>query len=158
MLSNKIGNWPTIGSPIIRATDNLLSVFYLSTSSRLFYTALAFLVIPETLTRLEMRKARRRMDILLKEEETALKQFVGKPRAVARIRSIQEKPVAFLVPLGIFLPFRRPEGKGWDSNLTLVVWSSAFEWLLAVGQFETSEPAIQGSYGFTFQYAQRTFG
>lgn len=97
-------------------------------------------IIPESLTRVAMRRARRRRERVRKREETALEQFVGQPWAIvikARILSILKKPLGFLAPLGVFLPYRRPGGKGWDYNLTFVVLSSACECVLMVSQFKT---------------------
>ncbi|KAF8473108.1 major facilitator superfamily domain-containing protein [Gautieria morchelliformis] len=129
---------PTLGSLMVRATGDLLSVFYVATGSHIFYTILAFFVIPESLTRVAMRKARKRREALRNDEEVSNEQSSGQPRAMVmkgKMWNYLKKPLVFFAPLSIFLPYRRPEGKGWDYNLTIL-----------------------GSYGFTFQYAQRAFG
>jgi hypothetical protein len=124
---------PTLGALMIRTTNNLLSVFYLATGVHILYTLLAISIIPESLTRASMRRARKRREALRNKQETALEHPNTQSRAVvmkARLWSYIRVPFAFLAPLSIFLPHRRPDGKGWDLNLTLLVLSNAFAGLL----------------------------
>jgi hypothetical protein len=128
-----------LGSFIIRASGDLLSVFYLATGAHIFYTILAFFVIPESLTRAAMRKARKRREVLRHDEEVFSEQSNGQPRAMVmkeRMWNHLKKPLVFFTPLSIFLPYRRPEGKGWDYNLTLLVLSDTFERLLMASRIK----------------------
>lgn len=123
---------PTLGSFMVRATNDLLSVFYLATGAHVLYTLMAMFVIPESLTRTSMRKTRKRREALQAEEEAALEHLKTQPRTTiirARIWRYLQRPFVFITPMRIFLPFKRPEG-GWDINLTLLVLASSFEGLL----------------------------
>lgn len=120
---------------MVRATNDLLSVFYLAAGSHVIYTLLSLFIIPESLTRASMRRARKRKEALQNEEDAALEHADAQSRAMAikaRVWRYLRMPFVFMAPMGIFLPLRRPEGKGWDFNLTLLILSAASTGLLMV--------------------------
>lgn len=89
---------PTIGSLLIRATETIISVFYLTTSVHLIYAVLIFLVLPEPLSQSRMKDSQRRYSQELREnaETTQGGSIAWKLRAKQLFK--------FLTPLGIFMP------------------------------------------------------
>ncbi|KAF8586548.1 MFS general substrate transporter [Ramaria rubella] len=136
---------PTLGSFLVGYTNDLLSVFYLSTGSHLFYALLIFFVVPESLTLASMQKARKRKIAFRKERDDA---DAGPTRSRPGVWMLTffRTILQFITPLAIFLPFRRQVGRGWNWSLTLLALSYAFV------------TSLVGAYQFKFQYAQKTFG
>lgn len=77
------------------------------------------MVIPESLTKASMLKARRRQkEATLKEQQLASSQDT---RGVVNFLILYLKKIfAFARPVGILLPRKRSDGKGWDCNLFLI--------------------------------------
>ena len=76
-----------------------------------------------------MGKARKRRE----EEDAAVDLATSQERrdvVRARIRGFLKALFGFLAPLSIFLPFKRPEGKGRDWNITFLVFGSMCAGLL----------------------------
>jgi hypothetical protein len=89
---------PTIGSLLIRATETIISVFYLTTFVHLVYAGLIFIVIPEPLSKGRMKESQRRYAEELRESEEATQN--GPVSWKVRAKRLFK----FLSPLGIFLP------------------------------------------------------
>lgn len=89
---------PTIGSLLIRATETIISVFYLTTSVHLLYAVLIFLILPEPLSQHRMKESQRRYAEELRESAEATQggSVAWKLRA--------KRLFKFLSPLGIFMP------------------------------------------------------
>ncbi|TFK36324.1 major facilitator superfamily domain-containing protein [Crucibulum laeve] len=140
---------PTIGSLLIRATGQVLSVFYVAACMHLLYAFLVWFVIPESLP--QARRDRSKIKYAQELEDTA--------------RDRQQNPAvgflmwfkrlfAFLSPLTIFMPEVKPESGNRnplkkpkrDWNLTL----------MALGYGLTI--SMMGSYSVKFQYAASQFG
>ncbi|KAJ7120490.1 major facilitator superfamily domain-containing protein [Mycena crocata] len=139
-----IGLGPVIGGLLIRFTNNLLSVFYLAAAVHASYAILAWVLLPESLTKTQRRNAYNQhieaLRVISEQERTLL----------FRVQRL----FTFLKPLTIFFPepverdvnANPLKGRKWDWNLTLLA--------LAYG----CSISIMGSLSFKFQYIQSTYG
>ena len=126
----------------MRVTDDLLSVFYLATASHLFYMCLICFIIPESLTKASMAKARKRRktsraDIAVEHGDVGSQDFRVTVRT--RVWGFFRALCGFLAPLSIFLPVKRPEG-GRDWNLTLLVFATICAGLLTASALRSRGP------------------
>ena len=89
---------PTLGSFLIRATGQALSVFYAAVICSLLYSFLVWVVLPESITEQQMIRARTKYDDLLQgsneREQSSRWGLLNKIRWAS----------SFLSPLTIFLP------------------------------------------------------
>ncbi|KAF8506172.1 major facilitator superfamily domain-containing protein [Hysterangium stoloniferum] len=140
---------PAFGSSLIRATGDLLSVFYIALITHVLFIMLVAFVIPESLTKSSMRKARNRREALQQVDNATNKIASNQPRwAVVKWRSsvLFGKLLVPLKPLAIFAPHIRADGKGKDYNLLFLV--------LAV----CTHSLVFGVHALKFQYVQKMFG
>ncbi|KZO97873.1 MFS general substrate transporter [Calocera viscosa TUFC12733] len=151
-----IGLGPSLGSLLIRYTDDLLSVFYLTTLGHILYAVAITLIIPESLSmaarkriakRNEMRKRAHR-----EEEEEISRLRVGPRGAVLNAWRYVRPLFGFLSPLQLFAPVKATPGQAGyaigkrDWNLTFMATCYGVAGLMI------------GLYTLKFQYAQKTFG
>jgi MFS family permease len=136
---------PTLGSFLIAATGNVLSVFYAATTWHICYTTFVVLVLPESLVRGAMLKSRRRHAIRLEEEERTRREsearegVTGPPRLGLKIARkagrAMKRIFAFMSPLSVFAPkiadASEKAGKK-DFSLTLVAIAYGFYSLVMV--------------------------
>lgn len=90
---------PTLGSFLIRATGQLLSVFWAAVIFTLFYSFFLWFILPESITQRQMTRARANYndDLLRGASET-------EQSSVAALLHKIRRMVTFLSPLTIFLP------------------------------------------------------
>lgn len=91
---------PTLGSFLIRATGQALSVFYAAVICTLLYSFLVWVILPESVTEQQMIRARKKyneLDLLQASNERERGSPWGLPSRVRWVSSI-------LSPLTIFLP------------------------------------------------------
>ncbi|KAJ7709720.1 major facilitator superfamily domain-containing protein [Mycena rosella] len=134
---------PTLGGLLIRFTGHTLSVFYLATAIHASYAILAWLCLPESLTKTQMQAAsvkhQESLRLLDAEHSTLLLRF--------------QRVFSFLKPLTIFFPelvethpnHNPLKGRKRDWNLTLLATAYAFT------------ISIMGSIMFKFQYLIATY-
>ncbi|KAL0946702.1 hypothetical protein HGRIS_012889 [Hohenbuehelia grisea] len=139
---------PTLGSLIIRLTQQALFVFYLAAGLHAFYAFICWFVLPESLSEkdmIEFRENSRKKELAeSRERELEVANGAG---LLTRTASSTKRCFKFLAPLGIFIPFRDSSsltGRNW--NLTLIALGYGFT------------ISIMASYPFKFQYAAATFG
>jgi hypothetical protein len=111
---------PTLGGLLIRITNNILSVFYASAIMHLIYGVFAWIIIPESLSRLQMVASRVRH-----QDEIRLLKEVREGVAVGLLVKIK-RSFGFLSPLTMVMPVQVKERNPLkahkrDWNLTLVV-------------------------------------
>lgn len=113
---------PTLGSLLIRFTGQTLSVFFVAFGTHIAYSILAWTILPESLSKDKMEKARIKYaaDLLDAANEREQNSTVG---FLVRLKRL----FAFLSPLTVFYPeeeksngnpLKRPRK---NYNLTLVV-------------------------------------
>ncbi|KAG9010331.1 hypothetical protein FRB90_007816 [Tulasnella sp. 427] len=110
---------PTLGSLLIRATNDLLAPFYIAIVGHTLATLYMWFVIPESLSEEDMARNREKREILLQEQADAARESreAGDWRGRLTIfRSILTpfEPALFLWPR------KREVGGGRDWNLTLI--------------------------------------
>ncbi|KDQ61041.1 hypothetical protein JAAARDRAFT_32037 [Jaapia argillacea MUCL 33604] len=137
---------PTLASLLIKYTQNLLSIFYLTLVIDVCYVIFIWGVVPESLTRGRMEGSRQKYDDLVKggsNREGEDGQVVSVwERVVGRGKSLRVfSPLSILVP-----PKMEGKGRKRDWNLTLAVASLGLVF------------SIIGSFTYKFQYASATFG
>ncbi|KAF5315849.1 hypothetical protein D9611_005020 [Ephemerocybe angulata] len=139
---------PTVGSVLIRATEQLISVFYLTLAVHLFYAVLIFIGLPEPLSESRMKQSQRKYaeELRVDAEEQATN---GAPGWRVRARRL----FRFLSPLSIFMPDFVVEGEANPLKKKEKDWSLA---LLAVAYGCTI--SLIASAPYLFQYATATFG
>ncbi|KIJ41294.1 hypothetical protein M422DRAFT_780429 [Sphaerobolus stellatus SS14] len=137
---------PAIGSYIIRATQDLLSVFYLGTANHLLFIVFLIFILPESVTKASMRKSRKRYAALREEQAAKLAGPNGVRTLRASIRLCLRSFLIPLEPLAVLLPHKRPNSKGRDWNMF---------WLAVTSVLNAT---LMGIYTFKFQYMQRAFG
>jgi MFS family permease len=128
---------PTLGGLLIRVTNNILSVFYASAITHLIHGVFTWIIIPESLSRLQMvdSRVRHRDEIrLLKEAREGI--TVGLSVKIKRL-------FGFLSPLTMFMPVqvkgRDPlKAHKRDWNLTLVAAGHGLTVMVMVSLFCTS--------------------
>ncbi|KAK0210839.1 major facilitator superfamily domain-containing protein [Desarmillaria ectypa] len=124
---------PTLGSLLIRATGQTISVFYVATFLHLCYALLIWLIVPESLTQAQRRKS-------------TIKHHQSDPRT-----GVLKRLFGFLGPLSVFLPEMNSTDRHplkrlkRDWNLTLI--AVAYGLTLS----------LMGSYTYKFQYAAASF-
>ncbi|PVF98942.1 MFS general substrate transporter [Serendipita vermifera] len=134
---------PTLGGLMVSRTNNLLSVFYMTASTHIFYLVMALFVVPESLPKeaqlANREEARKKADAAKNEPHW---NDLSPPE---RIQRALGKIFFFLSPLDIFLP-RSSDGTRRRWNLTILALSYGVMTIL------------MGSYQFKFQYASYSFG
>lgn len=88
---------PTLGSFLIRATGQLLSVFWAAVIFTLFYSFFLWFILPESITQLQMTRARANYNLLRGASETEQSSIAALLHKIRRM-------ITFLSPLTIFLP------------------------------------------------------
>ncbi|KZT56416.1 MFS general substrate transporter [Calocera cornea HHB12733] len=151
-----IGLGPSLGSLLIKYTDDLLSVFYLTTLGHILYAIAITVFIPESLSmaarkriakKNEMRKRAHR-----EEEEEISRLRMGPRGAVLTAWKVVRPFFGFLSPLALFAPTKAIPGQAGyaigkrDWNLTFMATCYGVAGLMI------------GLYSLKFQYAQKTFG
>lgn len=126
---------PTLGGLLIRYTQKTISVFFAAAAAHLLYGILIWFVIPESLSKQQMKESTVKHNMELNDAATTreMTQTLG-----LLVRS--KRLFAFLSPLSIFLPetVDRSENplkgrkKNWD--LTLVALGYGFVISIMVGQ------------------------
>ncbi|KZT35058.1 MFS general substrate transporter [Sistotremastrum suecicum HHB10207 ss-3] len=134
LLFTGIGIGPTLGSFLIRATGDLLSVFYLATAAHIGYALFVFFIIPESLSKKSMLENRKRVS------ENHDNQFGFFLRVFSFLR-----PVATILPKRVVVPGTVAQTR-LDWNLTFLAAASALVSFLF------------SSFQIKFQYAQAQFG
>ncbi|KAJ1309899.1 hypothetical protein OPQ81_006660 [Rhizoctonia solani] len=124
---------PTLGAIATRHTNDLLTVFYITTALHVVYGIFSMLIIPESL------------DVKHRTEAVERYRANHDPNATW-FTHIKHAVLTFARPLVVFLPHKRPNGKGRDWSLT---W---------IGIAFASAMLNMGSYTFKFQYAIAQFG
>ncbi|EUC62120.1 MFS transporter [Rhizoctonia solani AG-3 Rhs1AP] len=124
---------PTLGALVTQYTNDLLTVFYIGTGLHIFYAIFSIFIVPESL------------DLKARTTATELYKANQDPSATW-FTHIKHTVSTFARPLVVFLPHKRPRGKGRDWSLTWVGISFA------------SSMLNMGSYTFKFQYAIAQFG
>jgi MFS family permease len=135
---------PTLGGLLIRATHDVLSVFYGSTIIHFIYAIFAWIIIPESLSQFQMLASRVRHQEQLRELKEAREGVtVG---VLVRIKRL----FGFLSPLTVFMPAHTKEHnplkehkKDW--NLTLVAAAYGLTIMIMVSFFRISRVAIENS-------------
>lgn len=168
---------PVLGSGIIKLTDNILSVFYVSASLNTLFVFFVALVLPESLSS-EARAALHKMALAkrLKARQTEqaeidweredrvepgeVKTWGDAVRARLRrlrgsVNRTRRRAFGFLSPLAMFLPKDRevPDGRGGykikrDFNMTLLV-AAGFCGYMLMGMYQLKGQFVIYSYGWT---------
>ncbi|KAJ3539408.1 hypothetical protein NMY22_g4751 [Coprinellus aureogranulatus] len=137
---------PTIGSLLIRATETVISVFYLTTTVHLLYAVLIFLILPEPLSKQRMKESQRRYTEELRENAEEAREGAAAWKLKAK------RLFRFLSPLSIFMPSFVDNGrnplKRKERDWTLALIAVAYGFTIS----------IISSTSFVFQYATATFG
>ncbi|CAE6436761.1 unnamed protein product [Rhizoctonia solani] len=124
---------PTLGALLTQHTNDLLTVFYIGAGLHVFYAIFSIFIVPESLD--------------LKARTTATERYKANRNPNATwFTHIKHAVSTFARPLVVFLPHKRPRGKGRDWSLTWIGISFA------------SSMLNMGSYTFKFQYAIAQFG
>ncbi|KAG8734089.1 hypothetical protein FRC11_012239 [Ceratobasidium sp. 423] len=124
---------PTLGAILTQHTNDLLTIFYVATALHVIYAVFSILVVPESLD--------------LKHRAAAMERYRANQDPNATwFTHVKHAVSTFARPLVVFLPQKRPHGKGRDWSLTLV------------GIAFASAMLNMGSYTFKFQYAIAQFG
>ena len=128
---------PALGGLLIRATHNILSVFYLSAILHLIHAALVLFIIPESLYQTQMIASRVRHRERLRELKES-RDGVVEPGILVRIKRL----FGFLSPLTMLLPahvegHRLLKCHKRDWNLTLVAIAYGLTTMIAVSLFPT---------------------
>ncbi len=152
---------PTLGSLILRSSQEVIYVFYFATSVHLLYTFLVWFVLPESLSPRVMTKNRVRYT---REQEEARTNSLNASRTLVTMK----RTFAFLSPLTVFAPetIRMPGSTKTrrDWNLTLLAAAFGFSGLVFVSScrrrrfFIALISRLKSSYQYKFQYAAMTFG
>lgn len=166
---------PTLGSLVIRATQDILTPYYLAIPTHMTMMIVFFFVIPESLT-VEARRVLAEKRAKAEEvRDEVVRRAKEEGREWSLVRSVLGRVFGFLSPLGVFLPRRGKDGqRSGDWNLTLLVLSYgiifsymvrfSFHWNLtrvearkrSVGIDQGS--ILQGLMQFKTQYAIAVFG
>lgn len=93
---------PTIGSLLIRATKNILSVFYAAGLTHLLYAICVWFIIPESVSQLQMKHAKEKF-----EEEQLVLERERKSNPVAGWLIRLKRLFTFLTPLAVFYPEKK---------------------------------------------------
>ena len=135
---------PTLGSFLIAATGNVLSVFYAAAVWHLCYTTFIVTILPESLVNSAMLKSRRRYALRMEEEERSRREQEAQEGVTETLLPVKfarklgrlfKKAFAFMSPLSVFAP--RPTdnyaktGKR-DVSLSLVAIAYGFYTLVMV--------------------------
>ncbi|CAE6510722.1 unnamed protein product [Rhizoctonia solani] len=124
---------PTLGALLTQHTNDLLTVFYVATGLHVFYAIFSIFIVPESLN--------------VTDRTAAMEHYKANQDPNATwFTHIKHTVSTFARPLVVFLPHKRPRGKGRDWSLT---W---------VGIAFASAMLNMGSYTFKFQYAIAQFG
>ncbi|KAJ7632793.1 major facilitator superfamily domain-containing protein [Roridomyces roridus] len=136
-----LGLGPALGGLMIRYTHNTLSVFYMATGFHAIYTILAWVFLPESLTKAQMESASVRYDEAIRlqqeQESTILSRF-------SRVFSFM-KPLAIFYPQPVETTANSSKGRKRDWNLLLLAAAYGFT------------ISIMASNFFTFQYLTAQF-
>jgi MFS family permease len=115
---------PTLGSFLIRATGQALSVFYGAVICTLLYSVLIWFILPESVTEQQMTRARAKYNDDLRK--AAERQRASAAAFLPKIRWA----TSFLSPLTIFLPVSykspnnvaNPGGRDWSLTLLALAY------------------------------------
>ena len=152
---------PTLGSVIIRETGNILSVFYMATGAHFIYAIFVWFILPESLTRRKMVKARQRYAEARAEEQRQIRQGREESGLGVWMLMTLKSVFGFLSPLAVFAPVKIPAGvvagcsrsrsrsnegsspdgtvgmrgqkKKRDLSLTLLAWAHGLSLMVMVG-------------------------
>lgn len=128
---------PTIGSFIIRATGNIMSVFYIGATIHLIFLFLNWFVVPESLFPAQMALSRQKY----MEEIKTQRREVG---LFARVKRL----FGFLAPLAIFAPIKvdstgtassrwlRKGKRDWTLTFTAIAYGATVMLLVRSSLFE----------------------
>ncbi|KAJ7581089.1 major facilitator superfamily domain-containing protein [Mycena floridula] len=131
---------PTLGGLLIKYTGNILSVFYFAATAHTVYALFMFFVIPESLTRAQMRKSATKYA----DEHLEMARTRAQQGFFARLSPL----LSFLTPLAIFSPTmgsNRLKGRARDWNLICI----AIAYGCAV--------SLVGSFPYLVQYTSMKF-
>ncbi|KAF9500505.1 MFS general substrate transporter [Pleurotus eryngii] len=136
---------PALGSLLIRATHQTLSVFYAATVAHLIYASMVWFIVPESLTKRQMHEFKAKHienEAIFRDRDRSTNSLATE--AIIQIRNL----LRFLRPLAIFFPtmVETKRGPRRDWSLALVAASYGFT------------ISIMGSYVYKFQYAASAFG
>ncbi|EJU05334.1 MFS general substrate transporter [Dacryopinax primogenitus] len=147
---------PSLGSLLIKYTDDLLSVFYLTTLGHILYAIAITLFIPESLSSGAQRRIAKRNEVRrraqLEEEEEISRLRVGPRGYIITAWRFARPLFGFLAPLQLFAPTKVIPGQvgyainKFDWNLTFMATCYGVAGLMI------------GLYTLKFQYAQKAFG
>jgi hypothetical protein len=122
---------PTVGGLIIKGTGSILSVFYFAAAIHILYALIIWTILPESLSRVQMRVARRKYA----QASAALKDSAaGLVGARAHVLLTLNRVFSFAAPLAMFLPVAL-DTAGTPSKATKKDWSLTF---VAASQFMIS--------------------
>jgi MFS family permease len=124
---------PTLGALLTQHTQDLLAAFYVAAAFHILCIFLYLFVVPESLD-----KAHRMAAVEL--------HHASQDPNSTWLTTIKHTVLTFAHPLVVFIPRRRPRGKGRDWSLT---W---------IGIAFATAMLNMGSYSFKFQYALAAFG
>ena len=127
---------PTLGSLLIRSTGQTLSVFYATTMCHVLYSCLVLFILPESISKQQMDRARSKYDA-----ELLIRDVEGERDSLSVLfkRFIIKWFSAFLSPLSIFVPSpqkidgRASNGRRRDWNMTLLAVAYGFMLTVMVG-------------------------
>ncbi|KAF4576704.1 hypothetical protein EYR36_004683 [Pleurotus pulmonarius] len=136
---------PALGSLLIRATHQTLSVFYAATAAHLIYASVVWFIVPESLTKHQMHEFQAKHI----ENETIFRDRDRSTNSLATEAIIQLRNLfRFLRPLAIFFPTMVETKRGPRRDWSLALVAAAYGFTIS----------IMGSYVYKFQYAASAFG
>jgi len=157
-----VGVGPTLGGLLIKATNNVLSPFYVSISVGLTFALLTFFALLESLSRARQMECRRTHALAvqhLKEEAKVQTDTTSSFQLVVKNRL--KRSLTFLQPLMLFFPRRIDQGhpEGVHILKQAVTDSQGREWSLtllamAYGLYNS----MMAIYGTKMLYSQYKFG
>ncbi|KAF9532861.1 major facilitator superfamily domain-containing protein [Crepidotus variabilis] len=137
---------PTVGSLLFRTFHHPLAVFYMATACHALYTFLVWFILPESVTELQMTKAKAR-HIAALEANNPPNEYSTSLKILFKLRLL----FSFLSPLATFWPsdrdFNHPlkrRARDWNLTLTAIAYGFVI--------------SVMGSYQYKFQYASLQFG
>ncbi|KAI0723991.1 MFS general substrate transporter [Cerioporus squamosus] len=143
LLFTGMGIGPTLGGLIIRFTGEFIYVFYISAAIHCVYALLVWFIIPESLSRTEMIRARQRHKEADDEYRSA--------NAHGGFLVFLKRVFAFLTPLSLFLPIDLNGGnpaKGKRRDWSLLFLVAAFGLTVS----------LLGLYLYIIQYLSGVYG
>ncbi len=120
---------PALGSLLIRATHQTLSVFYAATAAHLIYASVVWFIVPESLTKHQMHEFQAKHT----ENETIFRDRDRSTNSLATEAIIQLRNLfRFLRPLAIFFPTMVETKRGPRRDWSLALVAAAYGFTISI--------------------------